>query len=180
MISPAAGIVVWLGASLLVVSDGRKGLAVGIALTAAGLATFAFLTAGPLAAIAIALGGAVAATRRYATGAEGWAILPPGSTPRLVLSIATALIAFWVAAGLTSGSYASLRFGVIVAAVLSAARVLSTNEQTALLTAVAVLALSAVVASAIGSSSPSLWPYLAGAFIAAAVGWLPLRRASAA
>ncbi|HET9782809.1 MAG TPA: hypothetical protein VFR33_13635 [Candidatus Dormibacteraeota bacterium] len=180
MISPAAGIVVWLGASLIVVSDGRKGLAVGIALTTVGLATFAFLTAGPIAAIALALGGAVAATRRYVTGAEGWAILPPGSTPRLVLSLATALIAFWVAAGLTSGSYVSLRFGVIVAAVLSVARVLSTNEQTALLSAVALLSLSAAVATAMGSSITSLWPYLGGALVAAAVGWLPLRRVSAA
>lgn len=180
MISPAAGIVVWLGASLVVVSDGRRGLAAGIALAAAGLATFAFLTSGPLAAAALALGGAIAALRRYLTGQPGWAILPPGSTPRLVLCLATALIAFWIAAGISSGAYASLRFGVIVSAVLSAARVLFTSEQTVILSAVAVLALSVSSAAAIGSSSPGVWPYVVGAVVAAAVGWVPVRSTSAA
>jgi hypothetical protein len=180
LIPPAAGILVWLGASLVVLSDGRKGLAVGIALTTVGLATFALVLAGPLAAVALVLGGAVAAARRYVTGAAGWAILPPGSTPRLVLCVATAVIAFWFAAGVTSGSYASLRFGVIVGAVLSAARVLSTSEQTVLLSAVTVLALSVASAAAIGASSPDVWPYLAGAIVGAVVGWMPVRSASAA
>ncbi|HKC19656.1 MAG TPA: hypothetical protein VKE27_08480 [Candidatus Dormibacteraeota bacterium] len=180
MISPAAGIVVWLGASLVVVSDGRRALAAGIALMTIGLAAFAFLTAGPLAAAPVAVGGAIAAARRYFSGAAGWAILPPGSTPRLVLCIATALIAFWVAAGVTSGALTSLRFAVTVATVLPAARALSTTREAVLLTAVAVLALSIGSAGAIGSSSPSLWPYLAGGLVAAAVGWLPLRTASAA
>jgi hypothetical protein len=180
LISPAAGIAVWLGASLVVVSDGRRGLAVGIALTAAGLATFALLVASPPAAAALALGGAVATARRWFAGAAGWAILPPGSTPRLVLCVATALIAFWVAAGVTSGPYASLRFAVIVGTVLSAARVLSTSEQTVLLSAVTVLALSVASAAAIGSLSPEVWPYIAGGVVAAAAGWVPVRSASAA
>ncbi|HET9762676.1 MAG TPA: hypothetical protein VFR50_04135 [Casimicrobiaceae bacterium] len=180
MIAPAAGIVVWLGASLAVVSDGRRGLAAGIALTTVGLATLAFLTAGPIASGAVALGGAVAAVRRYFSGPAGWGILPPGSTPRLVLCVATALIAFWVAAGVASGPYASLRFGVIVGIVLSGARVLSTSDQAVLLSAVAILALNVAIAAAVGSSSPGVWPYFAGGFVAATVGWLPLRTAIAA
>lgn len=180
MISPLAGVVVWLGASLVVVADGRRGLAAGIALTAAGFAAFGFLTAGPPAAATIAAGGTIAAARRYLTGVEGWRILPPGSTPRLVLCIATALIAFWIAAGVTSGPYASLRFGVIVAAALSGGRVLSTDEQTVLLSAVAILALTVAAAAGVGLASPNVWPYLAGGLAAAAIGWLPLRRASAA
>lgn len=180
MISPAAGIVVWFGASLAVVSDGRRGLAVGIALTAAGVAMFALLTGGPPAAAVLALGGAIAAGRRYFVGPDGWEILPPGSTPRLVLCIATALIAFWVAAGVASGPYTALRFGVLAGIVLSAARVLSTTDQAVLLSAVAILALDVATAATIGSSSPGIWPYVAGAVVAATVGWLPVRTASAA
>jgi hypothetical protein len=180
LISPVAGIVVWLGASLAVVSDGRRGLAAGIALTAIGVATLAFITAGPPAAAALALGGAIAVARRYVTGPAGWAILPPGSTPRLVLCIATALIAFWVAAGVASGPYTSLRFGVLAGIVLSAARVLATSDQAVLLSAVAILALDVGAAAAIGSSSPGVWPFVAGGLVAATVGWLPVRTASAA
>ena len=170
----------WLGASLAVVSDGRRGLAAGIALTTIGLATFAYLTAGAPAAAALALGGGAAAARRYFNGPAGWAILPPGSTPRLLLCVATALIAFWVAAGVAGGAYASLRFGVMVGIVLSGARVLSTSDQAVLLSADAILALNVATAAAVGSSSPGVWPYVAGGFVAATVGWLPLRTASAA
>jgi hypothetical protein len=179
LISPAAGFVVWLGASLVVIADGRRALAAGIALTAAGLAVLALLTAGVPAAAALAVGGTIAAARRFATGPSGWSILPPGSTPRLVLCVATAIIAFWVAAGVTAGPFGSLRFGVIAGLALATARVLSTTEQTVLLSAVAILALSATSVGAIGSAEPSIWPYIAGALVAALIGWLPLRTVSA-
>jgi hypothetical protein len=180
LISPAAGVAVWLGASLVVVSDGRRALASGLVLVGVGLAAFAFLTVGPVAAGLLAVAGVTAAARRYFSGAPGWAILPPGSTPRLVLCIATALVVFWVAAGITGGPLTSFRFAVTVATVLSAARALSTTQDAMLLTAVGVLALSVASVGAIGSSAPSVWPYLAGGLVAACVGWLPLRTASAA
>src|SRR4029077_7796656 len=113
LIQPAAGILVWLGASLVVVGDGRRGLAAGIALSLLGLAVLAFVTAGAVAAAAIAAGGAIAATRRSLIGPGGWEILAPGSTPRLVLCVATALVAFWIADAVTTGPVASLRFGLI-------------------------------------------------------------------
>jgi hypothetical protein len=180
LIQPTAGIVVWLGASLVVVADGRRALAAGIALSALGLAVLAFVTAGIVAAAAIAGGGAIAAARRFVSGPAGWEILAPGSTPRLVLCVATALVAFWVADAVTSGPVASLRFASLAAITLSAARVLSTSQQAAQLSAVAVVALSVAAASAIGSTQPAVWPYLAGGFVAAVIGWLPLPRTSAA
>jgi hypothetical protein len=180
LIPPAAGLVVWLGASLIVIADGRRALATGIALTAAGLAVLALLTAGLPAAAALAVGGAIAAARRFVAGPPGWSILPPGSTPRLVLCVATAIVAFWVAAGVTGGPHGSLRFAVIVGLALATARTLSATEQTVLLSAVAILALSATSVAAIGSAEPSIWPYLAGGLVAALIGWLPLRTVSAA
>lgn len=180
MIQPVAGILVWLGASLVVVADGRRGLATGMALSTLGLAVLALVTAGAGAAAAVAAGGALAVARRFVSGPTGWEILSPGSTPRLVLCIATALVAFWVADAVTSGPVASLRFALITGLALSAARVLSTAEQAAQLSAVAIAALCVGSVGAIGSTGPSVWPYLAGGLVAAAVGWLPSRRPVAA
>ncbi|HEV2476122.1 MAG TPA: hypothetical protein VGX22_06240 [Candidatus Dormibacteraeota bacterium] len=180
MIQPAAGIVVWLGASLVVVADGRRGLAAGIALSTLGLAVLAWVTTGPVAAAAVAAGGAIAAARRSVSGPAGWEILAPGSTPRLVLCIATALVAFWIADAVTAGSVASLRFGLMTGIALAAARVLSTAEPAAQLSAVAIVALCAASVGAIGSTEPGVWPYVAGGLVAALLGWLPMRRPSAA
>jgi hypothetical protein len=180
LIQPAAGILVWLGASLVVVADGRRGLAAGLALSTLGLAVLAFITAGAVAAAAIAAGGAIAATRRYLIGPGGWEILAPGSTPRLVLCVATALVAFWIADAVTSGPVASLRFGLMTGIALSAARVLSTAEPAAQLSAVAIVALCAASVGAIGSTEPGVWPYVAGGVVAALLGWFPMRSPIAA
>ena len=170
----------WLGASLVVVGDGRRGLAAGIALSTLGLAVLAFVTAGAVAAAAIAAGGAIAATRRSLIGPGGWEILAPGSTPRLVLCVATALVAFWIADAVTTGPVASLRFGLITGIALSAARVLSTAEPAAQLSAVAIVALCAASVGAIGSTEPGVWPYVVGGLVAALLGWLPMRSPIAA
>ena len=180
MIQPAAGIVVWLGVSLVVVADGRRGLAAGIALSTLGLSVLAFVTAGAVAAAAIAAGGATAAARRSVSGPAGWEILAPGSTPRLVLCVATALVAFWIADAVTSGPVGSLRFGLMTGIALAAARVLSTDEAAAQLSAVAVVALCAASVGAIGSTEPGVWPYVGGGLVAALVGWFPMRSPSAA
>jgi hypothetical protein len=180
LIQPAAGIAVWLGASLAVVADGRRGLALGIWLSTLGLVVLAFVTAGALAALAIGAGGAIAGARRFVSGPAGWEILAPGSTPRLVLCIATALFAFWIADAVTSGPVASLRFAGLTAITLSVARVMSTAERAAQLSAVAIVALCVASFGAIGSTEPAVWPYLAGALVAGVVGWLPSRSAIAA
>jgi hypothetical protein len=180
LIDPLAGVAVWLGASLVVVADGRRGQAAGIAVATVGMAVLTFVTAGGVAAGALAIGGGVAAARRSVSGPAGWDILPPGSTPRLVLCIATAIVAFWVAAGVTSGPVASLRFAIMVGVALSAARVLSSTERSALLTALALLAITVASVGAIGSDQPTVWPYLVGGLVAALVGWWPLRTLSAA
>lgn len=178
--SPAAAVVVWLGATLVVVADGRRGLAAGLALSALGLSVLAFLTAGVLPAVALASGGAIAAARRYGAGPQGWGLLPPGSTPRLVLCIAAALVAFWVSAGITSGPFASLRFAAMIGAGLAAARVLSSADGSALLSALALLALSAASVTAIAIPEPSAWPYVVAGVLAAGAGWVPLSRARVA
>ena len=172
MIESIAALVAWLGASLIVLADGRRGLALGTAFAATGLAAVTWLGAGPVPAGILALGGGIAAGRRLASGSGGWAVMPPGSTPRLILCVASALIALWIALGITSGESAALRFAVLVVIVLAGARVLSSTDPHVQLTAGAVLALA--IGAAAGLAGADLWPYAAAATVAAGACWLPL------
>jgi hypothetical protein len=176
LLEASAGFVAWLGASLVVLADARRGLALGIALAAAGLSTLAWMAAGPPAAAAVAAGGLVAAGGRLRAGEPGWAIMPAGSTPRTVLCVATALVALWLALVITTGSGAGLRFAAVVCLVLAAARILWSDDGVVELTAVGVLALVVGVASAVGSRDVTVWPYLAGGVVAAGTGWIPQRK----
>jgi hypothetical protein len=178
LIDGSAAFVAWLGAALIVLADGRRGLALGLALAAAGLAVIAGLGSGPIPATLLALGGAIAALRRLTTGTAGWAVMPPGSTPRLILCIATALIALWIALGITSGESAALRFAVLAVIGLAGARVLSSVDPDVQLTAVAVLALAVGCAAGLGGAD--VWPCVAAAAVAAGAGWLPLSAPRAA
>lgn len=170
MLEGAAGLVAWLGASLVVLGDGRRGLALGVALAAAGLAGIAWQVAGPVAAVALGVGGQVAAAGRLRSGSRGWQIMPAGSTPRTVLCVAAGLLALWFALGVTTGPGAGLRFVAFVCMVLATARILWFDDQPAELSAACVLAL------AVGSVSADVWPCLAGGLVAVGAGWLPERR----
>jgi len=173
LVEASAGFVAWLGASVVVLADGRRGLALGIALAAAGLGALAWLDAGPPAAAVVAAGGLVAAGGRLRAGEPGWAIMPAGSTPRTVLCVATALVALWLALVITTGPGAGLRFAAVACLALAAARVLWSNDGVVELTAVGVLALAVGVASAMGSGDVTFWPYLAAGVVAAGTGWIP-------
>jgi hypothetical protein len=180
VVAGVAAFVAWLGASTVVLGDGRRAMALGLLLATAGMTAIAWQNAGPVAAIAIAAGGAVAAARRVGSGPDGWGIMPPGSTPRLVMCIASGLVVLWIAAAVTTGPGASLRFTVMLMAGLSGARVLGSEDESVLLTATGLLALAVALAAAVGDGSAGPWPYLAAALIAGALGWLPSRTTRAA
>lgn len=169
----------WLGASLIVLADGRRGLALGTFLAAAGVAVVVLHGAGPIPAGAIAAGGLIVGAARLRFGPPGWEIMPPGSTPRLVLCAGAGLLALWIAVSITSGSGASLRFAVMSVIGLTGARVLWSDDASVLLTASAVLSIAIGATAGIGESSPGVWPYVAGGVIAAAIMWLQPRKAHA-
>jgi hypothetical protein len=180
LIDAAAALAAWLGASLVVLSDARRGLALGVAVAAAGLAVLAFDSVGSLAAGALAAGGLIAAVRAFTSGPVGWGIMPPGSTPRLVLCVATAVFVFWIAAGVISGPGAPLRFATIAVIGLATGRVLIGVEPAVLLGSTALLALGVGLAAAAGAGSSEPWPYVAAGAVAAAVVWVPVRGVRAA
>ena len=179
MIEAASAFVVWVGASAIVLSDARRGLAAGTALAALGLAVAVLPSGGWPAAVALAAGGGVAAVRRFTTGPEGWKTMPPGSTPRLVLCVASGLIALWIGVAVMSGPGGGLRFAVLAALGLAGSRLLSTDDPWVAQSAFAMIAL-AVGAAAGLAGAPGPWPYIGAAVVAVAAVWIPYRAPRAA
>jgi hypothetical protein len=156
----------WLAAALIVLSDGRRALAAGLALGAAALAVLAWAAGGWVAASAVLAGGFVAAAQRYRSGTPGWGVMPPGSTPQLILSVVAGLVALWLAVSVTAGDGAPLRFSALTVVALMGARVLIARSPSVILTAIAVLALAVAAAAGLAPAGSGLAVYLAGALVA--------------
>jgi hypothetical protein len=176
-VTEVAAFAAWLGAAVIVLADGRRGLALGVALTTVGFAVLAWLAGERLAAAAVLLGGAVAAAQRLRTGPDVWGVMPPGSTARMVLCIAGGLLALWIATSVMTGPGAPLRFAVLAVLGLMAARAASEAENAALLTAIAALVLSVGMAAGLADVSPGPAPFIAAALIAAGVSFVRVRGA---
>jgi hypothetical protein len=168
-VTAAAAFFAWLGAAVIVLSDGRRGLALGLAVTTLGLAALALANGDRIAAAAVLVGGAVAAFQRMRTGRDVWGLMPTGSTPRLVLSIAGGFVGLWVATSVMNGPGAPLRFAALSVLVLMGARVVTASAPDAVVTALAALALSVAMAAGIADTEPGPSLYVAAALIASGV-----------
>jgi hypothetical protein len=167
-----AAFAAWLAAALIVLSDGRRALAAGLALSAAALAVLAWPAGGWIGVAAVLAGGLVAAVQRFRSGAQGWGVMPAGSTPVLILSVVGALVALWFAVSVTSGDAAPLRFAALTVIGLMGARVLISGSPSIILTSIAVLALAVAVAAGLAPSASGPVPYLAGALVAGGVSFV--------
>jgi hypothetical protein len=161
-----AAFAAWAGASLIVLADGRRALAVGLGLIAAALAFLAWQPGGWPATTAIVVGGAIAAILRWRTGPTGWGVMPPGSTSRLVLSTVAGILGLWFAASLTSGAGGPLRFAALVVLGVTAMRVLTSTVPAVVLTSVASLAFAVAAASGMAPGGPGPALFVAAALIA--------------
>lgn len=166
-----AALCAWLGASLIVLGDGSRGIAAGIGVATVGLAVIAWLSVGFFPALAIAVGGAAGALRNQLSEERRWGVMPAGSTPRLVLCVATGLVALWIAASVTLGPGVAARFAVLAAVGLTTGRILTSRENKVVIAAAGVLALA--VAEGAGLGARSVWPYLAAAAVAIAATLVP-------
>lgn len=170
--SAAAAFAAWLGASLIVLSEGRRGLAAGLALVTAGFAVIVLVGGGVGAAVALLAGGGIAVVQRLRTGPDEWGVMPPGSTARLVLAAAVGLAALWISTSVMTGPGAPLRFAALSVLGLTVARVLTPSEPPAVLTALAALALSVAAAAGAADTSPGPALFVLAALIAAGVSWI--------
>lgn len=161
----AGAALAWFGTSILVLAEARRGVALGLGVAAVGLGLVA-LAQGPAPGAAIAGGGLLAAGFRLRDGGRGWGVLPPGSTPRLVLSVAVLLLAALVGGSLMTGPGAAARVAALAVAGLAGARLLTTARRGAALGAAAALAL------ALGVVAPEAGAWVAG-LVAAVLGAIP-------
>lgn len=168
-----AAFVAWLGAALVVLADGRRGLALGLALITVSLAILTWPAGMAVGSVAIGVGGLIAAVQCWRSGPAEWGIMPAGSTPRLILCVASGLLGFWLAASVTTGPDASRRFAVLVVTGLMGTRVLISRDVPVVLTGIAALALALATASGLAAESPGPIPAIVGGLIAAGVMFVP-------
>lgn len=169
----AAAFVAWAGASVIVLADGRRGLAAGVGLVALGFAVLAWANGLWLEGAILIAGGAVSVFELVRAGPQEWGLMAPGSTPRLILAVVGAILSLWVAASVTTGPGAPLRFASLAVLGLMAGRLLQSQSAIAVLTAAAGLALGLAGASGLAPSGGGLAPYLVGALIAAGAMLIP-------
>ena len=151
----AAALGAWLGGSLIVLADGRRGLALGLGVSGAAMAALALPGGQPAGAAALLAGGLVAAALRWRAGPTGWGLMEPGSTPRIILIAVVAVLTLWIALTVSSGDDAALRFAVLAVITLAAARLVQARDDAASLTAAGALALALGVAAQIVDPSPA-------------------------
>ncbi|MDQ6918256.1 MAG: hypothetical protein M3Z98_02735 [Candidatus Dormibacteraeota bacterium] len=144
----------WLGAAVLVLSDARRGLAVGLLVAAVGLAVTRVAEGDPVDAGLLVAGGLLAALiglRRNPR--RGWGLLPAGSTPRIVLSIVVGGVALWLALGmLDSPGDPQTRAGAVIVMALGAGRLLAVRDPRCALSAASLIALGAGTLAALATT----------------------------
>jgi hypothetical protein len=172
-VTAAAGFAAWVGAAVIVLADGRRGLAAGIGFVALGFSVLAWTDSLWPEGVILLAGGAVAVLELVRRGPQEWGLMPPGSTPRLILAVVGGILSLWVAASVTTGPGASLRFASLAVLGLMAGRLLLSQRSVAALAAAASLALALAGASGLAPNGAGLAPYLFGAVIAAGALLLP-------
>jgi hypothetical protein len=173
VVTAIAAFAAWSGAAVIVLADGRRGLAAGVLLVTVGFASLAWADGAWLNGAFLLAGGAVSAFERTRRGPQDWGLMPPGSTPRLILAAAGGILSLWFAASVTTGPHAPLRFACVAVLGLTAGRVLQGQAAAAVLSASAALAIALASASAIAPTDPGFAPYLLGGLIAAGAALLP-------
>ena len=164
-----AAFVAWLGAAVIVLADSRRGLAAGLALIAVAAAAIAWSQGEQGGAIVLLAGGVVASALRFTIGPDGWGLMQPGSTPRLLFAIIAALVALWVALAVTSGFSGGFRFAALTVLVLLGGRLLEAAEPAVMLTAVAGVALVLGIVS-----NDGIVAYALAALVTAGVSAMPV------
>jgi len=168
-VSTSAAFAAWIGAALIVLSEGRRGLALGMALVTLGFAGLALAAGQVEGAVTLVAGGGVAVVQRLRSGKDAWGVMPPGSTARVVLAAGVGLLALWISTTVMSGPGASIRFAALSVLGLTAARVLTPSDPPAVMTALAALALSVAVAAGVAGTGPGPAVYVLAAIVAGGI-----------
>jgi hypothetical protein len=163
----------WLGAAVLVLSDARRGLAVGLLLAAIGLAVVRTAEGDIVDAGLLVAGGLLAAAVGLRRNAHrGWGLLQAGSTPRIVLSVVVGGAALWLAIGLLdSPGEPQARAAAAIVIALGAGRLLAVGDTRAALAAASMIALGAGTIAALATTDAT--GALVGSIAAVALNLIP-------
>jgi hypothetical protein len=145
-----------LGSALIVCSDGPRAIGLGLTLAGAGIA-LALAAAGAWpAALPLAISGALSGVLLQ-RGEPRWRVLPPGSTPRVIMSVVAAGVAAWFALSALPGpGQRWVRAATVLVLVLPGSRLVSASEQRAVLGAGSAVALAAGAAGSFTISGPAV------------------------
>lgn len=155
----------WLGATLVALSEARRGLALGLALAGLGLGLAVDMSQGLVAAGGLALAGLVSGLLNLRDGPSGWGLLPPGSTPRVVLSALALAASVLVGGAFQGGPGAAARVAALAAGSIAGVRLLTAGGRFEALGAASTLALAF---GGLGTAGAAV----AGSAVAVAVGTL--------
>lgn len=137
----AAGLA-WFGATLTTLAEGRRGFAFGLALAGAGLSGVQLSAGRPLNALVLAGAALLSAALRLRDGPGGWGLLPPGSTPGIVLSIVVLVACVLLAGALLQGAAGIPSLAPLAVALVAAGRLLTVVRRPPALAAASGLALA--------------------------------------
>jgi len=140
-------IVAWLGASITVLAEGRRGLGCGALLVGAGLCAIEIAAGSPVPGVLLLVGGAGYGLFRQRDGAPGWVLFAPGSSPRLIAAVLLFAVSLFLLNTLQIGTPALA--GVLTVSALAVMRLTSTPDRAALASCAAIEALALGVAGSI-------------------------------
>lgn len=166
LLAAAGAALAWFGVTLMTLSEARRGLALGLVLSGLGAGLAAQTLQGPVTSLALVAAGVLAGLLRLRDGAPGWGLLPAGSTPRIVVSLASLAASILVGATALSGAGAAARVAALAVGSIAGVRLLTASGRAPALAAASAMALAFGVLATPAAG-------LAAAFAAAALGVLP-------
>ncbi|HUZ89522.1 MAG TPA: hypothetical protein VMU49_06810 [Candidatus Acidoferrales bacterium] len=161
-----AVILAWLGGAAVLLSSGRRGIALGIGAAGLGLGLSEFAAGAGEEAILVLLGALLAAGLRLRDGGRGWGTLGPGSTPGLISALAALLGPLLLAVYLLPGRAEPALLCGMVVTTLGAMSVMATGERQLSLAGAALVAFGvgamagpeAAIYGAVGATLVSMLP----------------------
>lgn len=140
-------VVAWLGASITVLAEGRRGLGCGTALVGAGLCAVEIAAGDPVPGVLLLIGGAGYGACRQRDGARGWVLFAPGSSPRMIAAVLLFAVSLFLINAIDIATPALA--AILTVSALAVMRLTSTPDRAALASCAVIQALALGVAGSV-------------------------------
>lgn len=140
-------VLAWLGASITVLAEGRRGLGCGAALVGAGLCAVEIAAGDPVPGVLLLIGGAGYGAFRQRDGARGWVLFAPGSSPRMIAAVLLFAVSLFLINAIDIATPALA--AILTVSALAVMRLTSTPDRAALASCAVIQALALGVAGSV-------------------------------